>query len=233
MKAQGRSVETLGLWIVTSSVTFIKSLNPSSIKLCLIVHLVTMWTLLYNIVNSEFRFFTTTVNKIVQANNEVNCTWVLKYHKCFQLWITAKWPRSYTLSLNITIIFMYLRLLGHPRYCVGKWKFKHSDRRLKSLSKNNTLPFYTWKVFEKFRLHELKNVSYSKLKLNTFSPLELFAELSQFLSGANKVSNKITAVEWITAFSQNRIPTWPSWSSLNYFLFTCLMSLKERKELGL
>ena len=138
------------------------------------------------------------VNKIVQANNEVNCTWVLKYHKYFQLWITVKWPRSYILSLNITIVFMYLRLLGHPRYCVGKWKFKHSDRRLKSLSKNNTLPFYTWKVFEKFRLHELKNVSYSKLKLNTFSPLELFAELSQFLSGATKVSNKITAVEWIT-----------------------------------
>ena len=173
------------------------------------------------------------VNKIVQANNEVNCTWVLKYHKCFQLWITVKWPRSYTLSLNITIVFMYLRLLGHPRYCVGKWKFKHSYRRLKSLSKNNTLPFYTWKVFEKFRLHELKNVSYSKLKLNTFSPLELFAELSQFLSGATKVSNKITAVEWITAFSQNRIPTWPSWSSLNYFLFTCSTSLKEHKELGL
>ena len=69
------------------------------------------------------------VNKIVQANNEVNCTRVLKYHKCFQLWITVKWPRSYTLSLNITIVFMYLRLLGHPRYCVGKWKFKHLDRR--------------------------------------------------------------------------------------------------------
>ena len=33
MKALDRSVETLGLWIVTSSVTFIKSINQSSIKL--------------------------------------------------------------------------------------------------------------------------------------------------------------------------------------------------------
>ena len=37
MKALDRSVETLGLWIVTSSVTFIKSANQSSIKLCKIV----------------------------------------------------------------------------------------------------------------------------------------------------------------------------------------------------
>ena len=35
MKALDRSVETVGLWIVTSSVTFIKSANQSSIKLCL------------------------------------------------------------------------------------------------------------------------------------------------------------------------------------------------------
>ena len=34
MKALDRSVETLGLWIVTSSVTFIKSVNQSSIKPC-------------------------------------------------------------------------------------------------------------------------------------------------------------------------------------------------------
>ena len=47
MKALDRSVETLGLWIVTSMVTFIKSLNQSNIKPCLIVHLVAMWTLIY------------------------------------------------------------------------------------------------------------------------------------------------------------------------------------------
>ena len=35
MKALDRSVETLGPWIVTSSVTFIKSVNHSSIKPCL------------------------------------------------------------------------------------------------------------------------------------------------------------------------------------------------------
>ena len=43
-----RSVETLGLLIVTSSVTFIKSANQSSVKLCLIVHLVAVWTLIDN-----------------------------------------------------------------------------------------------------------------------------------------------------------------------------------------
>ena len=47
MKALDRSVETLGLWIVTFSVTFIKYVNQSSIKPCLIVHLVAMWTLIY------------------------------------------------------------------------------------------------------------------------------------------------------------------------------------------
>ena len=47
MKALDRSVETLGLWIVTSSVVFIKSANQSSIKLCLILHLVAVWTLIY------------------------------------------------------------------------------------------------------------------------------------------------------------------------------------------
>ena len=36
---------------------------------------------------------------------------------------------------------------------------------------------------------------YSKLKLNTFSLMELFVEFSQFLSGATNVSNKIRAVE--------------------------------------
>ena len=47
MKVLDRSVETLGLWIVTSSVTLIKSVNQSSIKPCLIVHLVAVWTLIY------------------------------------------------------------------------------------------------------------------------------------------------------------------------------------------
>ena len=47
VKAPDRSVETLGPWIVTSSVTFIKSVNQSSIKPCLIVHLVAVWTSIY------------------------------------------------------------------------------------------------------------------------------------------------------------------------------------------
>ena len=46
MKALDRSVETLGLLIVTSAITLIKSVNQSSIKPCLIVHLVAVWTLI-------------------------------------------------------------------------------------------------------------------------------------------------------------------------------------------
>ena len=42
MKALDRSVKTLGLWIVNSSVTFIKSANQSSIKLCQIRHMLRM-----------------------------------------------------------------------------------------------------------------------------------------------------------------------------------------------
>ena len=65
---------------------------------------------------------------------------------------------------------------------------------------------HTRKFLEKFRLHKLKNVSYSKLKWNTFSPLELFAELSQFLSAATKVSNKIRAVE-LTSMTNSLLGT--------------------------
>ena len=45
MKALDRSVETLGLWIVTSSVTFIKSVNQSGIKPCLKRKLLVLWSL--------------------------------------------------------------------------------------------------------------------------------------------------------------------------------------------
>ena len=44
MKALDRGVETLGPWIVTSSVTFIKSVNQWIIKPYLNVHLVAVWT---------------------------------------------------------------------------------------------------------------------------------------------------------------------------------------------
>ena len=45
---------TLGLWTVTS-VTFIKSANQCSFKLCLIVHLVAVWTLIYYITAIKLR----------------------------------------------------------------------------------------------------------------------------------------------------------------------------------
>ena len=44
MKALDRGVEKLGPWIVTSSVTFIKSVNQWIIKPYLNVHLVAVWT---------------------------------------------------------------------------------------------------------------------------------------------------------------------------------------------
>ena len=64
LKALDRSVETLGLWIVTSSVTFIKSANQSSIKLCLIVHLVAVWTLIYDETIFAFNLFQIGTNSI-------------------------------------------------------------------------------------------------------------------------------------------------------------------------
>ena len=134
------------------------------------------------------------VNEIVQANNEVNCTWLLRYHKCFQLWITVKWPRSYI--LNITLVFMYLMLSGYPRYYIWKWKVNHPERRLKSLSKEQFAS-----VLKSLGCVSSQNVSYSKLKLNTFSLLGLFGEFSQFLSGATKAINKTRAVELTSMYN--------------------------------
>ena len=76
------------------------------------------------------------VNKIVLANNEVNLTWVLRYHKCFQLWITVEWPRSYINhsclnALNVVRTSCVDTVLGN------KWKAKHSERTLKSLFKKH------------------------------------------------------------------------------------------------
>ena len=45
MKALDTSVETLGLWIVTSSVTSIKSANQNSIKPCLSSLMLSMYLL--------------------------------------------------------------------------------------------------------------------------------------------------------------------------------------------
>ena len=46
-----------------------------------------------------------------------------------------------------------------------------------------------------------QNVSYSKLKLITFSILGLFGEFSQFLSGATKAINKTRAVELTSMYN--------------------------------
>ena len=65
MKALDTSVETLGLWIVTSSVTSIKSANQNSIKPCLSSLMLSMYLLdvyVYKII-SYLKFLTITVNK--------------------------------------------------------------------------------------------------------------------------------------------------------------------------
>ena len=80
---------------------------------------------------------------------------------------------------------------------------KHLERRLKK--------YIQWKLGFCF-LHEKflkslcyirsQNVSYSELKLSTFSLFKLFVESSQFLSGATKVSSKVRAVE-LTSMNNN------------------------------
>ena len=140
------------------------------------------------------------VNKIVQENNEVlNCTWVLRYHKYFQLWITVKWPRRYL--LNITRFYKVVRI---SKILFSKMKVKTLREKIKkSAQRTLCFRFIHENFWKSLGCISSKNVSYSKLKLSTFSPLELFVELRQFLSGATKVSNKIRAVELISM--NNRI----------------------------
>ena len=152
------------------------------------------------------------VNEIVQANNEVNSTWLLRYHKCFQLWITVKWPRSYI--LNITLVFMYLMLSGYPRYYIRKWKVNHPERRLKSLSKEHSAS-----VLKSLGCVSSQNVSYSKLKLNTLVSWGSLGNSASFSVGQPKPSIKLELLNWppcITASAKNSIPNLTRWSS-NYF----------------
>ena len=77
---------------------------------------------------------------------------------------------------------------------------------------------------------------YSKLKLDTFSLLELSVDSTCFLVEQPKSAIKLELLSWpprITASAKNLIPTCPWWSSLNYFLFACSVSFKEHEELGL
>ena len=142
------------------------------------------------------------MNKIVQENNEVlNFTWVLRYQKCFQLWITVKWPRRYL--LNITRFYV-LKVVRISKILCSKMKVKTLREKIKkSAQRTLRFRFIHENFWKSLGCISSKNVSYSKLKLSTFSPLELFVELRQFLSGATKVSNKIRAVELISM--NNRI----------------------------
>lgn len=73
--------------------------------------------------------------------------------------------------------------------------FFFREKIKKSVQRTLRFRFINGKFLKSLGCISSKNVLCSKLKLNTFSLLELFADLSQFLSGATKVSNKIRAVE--------------------------------------
>ena len=125
------------------------------------------------------------VDRIVQAKNEVNCTWVLRYHKCFQLWITVKWPRSYIFNINPV---SFLNVVGTSEILYLKIKGKTLRKKIKkSVQRMLGLHFIHEEFFKSLHVGYIssQNVSYSKsMKLNTFSLLELFVVFSQFLSGA-------------------------------------------------
>ena len=73
---------------------------------------------------------------------------------------------------------------------------KTLGKKIKKVYSMNTRLLFIHETFLKSLGYiRSQNVSYSKLKFNTFSLFYLFVKFSQFLSGATKVSNKIGAVE--------------------------------------
>ena len=65
MKALDRIVETLGLRIVTSSITFIKSANQSSIKLCQL-------DILRDVIVQTFLFVIRLVSQVLQVGTKIS-----------------------------------------------------------------------------------------------------------------------------------------------------------------
>ena len=107
MKALDRCVETLGPWIVTSSVTFIKSGNQSSIKLCLLVRRLHLYPLLWLLEKVVFNTnITVKMQVIVASFNE---------------------KRNWRVRLGQKLCW-YIRRGGYPRVCrvgnlrvIGEW----------------------------------------------------------------------------------------------------------------
>ena len=136
----------------------------------------------------------------------------------------------------MTLVFMYLRLLGHPRYCVGKWKLKHSERRLKSLFKEHYTSVSYMKSFSKslgcISSKMFYTLNWIWILLVSWSSLQNTASFSVEQPKSAIKLELLNWPPWITASARNSIPTRPSWSSWNYFLFACSTPFKEHKELG-
>ena len=99
MKALDRSDETLGLWIVTSSVTFIKSVNQSSSKPCLLIY---FHFRKYPIMRNLCHCFQTTTN-------------FGNYWKC-KLWTILMVQNGWRNTEMIRSSFVLLMIRGHWRY---------------------------------------------------------------------------------------------------------------------
>ena len=178
------------------------------------------------------------MNKIIQENNEVNYTWVLRYHKCFQLWITVKWPRSYILMQHHTC-FHVLNVVRTSKILCLKMKVKTLREKIKeSVQRTLCFRFIHENFFKSLVCISSKmfhTLHWNGILLVSWSSLQNSASFSVEQPKSAIKLKLLNWPPWITASARNNIPTctWPSWSSLNYFLFACSTSSKEHKELGL
>ena len=130
MKALDRSVETLGLWIVTSSVTFIKSANQCSIKLCLVFQVLCFifyhsffncLNLIENIVIIFYKvFFTWEFTQLSRRLNRTAYLWEshklfvdknlykMEHRTSFKLWIAKKWQNQKISSMLRKSVRIYI-----------------------------------------------------------------------------------------------------------------------------
>ena len=112
-----RSVETLGLWIVTSSVTFIKSANQSSIKLCLLYVFAKSRTKEIQIREP----FTALLNKMLDKINVANSVWVSCELGC--------WANDDHRTLTLKFVLIDLHWV---RFCSSLWHNITAGRNIKS-----------------------------------------------------------------------------------------------------
>ena len=100
----------------------------------------------------------------------------------------------------------------------------------KSVQRTLSFCFIHEKFFKSLGYISSQNVSYCKLKLNTFSLLLLFVEFSQFLNGETKVSNKIKAVV-LTSMNNSICQEQHSYLAtliINELFSVCMLSVFQR-----